>query len=448
MRGKSLPIQKHSVSGRSLSPSPPAPLPQGRGEEESPSPPAPLPQGRGEKSKINFGTIESHMQMPLPIIAELLAELVRIPSINPMGRGDIAPELSGEARMIDQLEAILNQHGVTSERQAVAPNRDNLIARFVPANPIGKPILWEAHQDTVPVDGMTIDPFAATIENGKLYGRGACDVKAGTTAMLAAFLRLIQESPANARPITLAFTVDEEHTFLGVQTLAASNLDVEFAIIAEPTGLNIVHCHKGVIRWSIETQGIAGHSSRPEQGVNAIYRMGQVVSLIEEFAEQLAASDADAVLGPPTLSVGIIDGGVSPNTIPDQCMIELDRRLLPSEEPMQTMHDLEQFLRSRIDFDIAVSLPHFVCPALGSTGSEPLVHNLGTAIDAVVGQHEVMAVGYGTDASTLYKAGIPSVVFGPGSIEQAHTKDEWVELKQVEQAAEILFRFATHQPEA
>ena len=389
------------------------------------------------------GTIESSMQMILPSIPELLATLVRIPSINPMGRTDLPVDVTGESRMIDALEAILQEHGVTTERQPVASGRDNLLARFVPAKPLGKPIIWEAHQDTVPVDGMTIDPFAATIKDGKLYGRGACDVKAGTTAMLSAFLRLAKENPANARPITLAFTVDEEHTFLGVQTLAASKIDAEFAIVAEPTDLNIVHCHKGVIRWSIETTGIAGHSSRPDQGVNAIYRMGTLVTLIETFAEQLAQQSADNVLGPPSLSVGIIDGGVSPNTIPDQCFIEIDRRLLPNEEPMQTLADLEQFLRSQIDFDFTMSKPHFVCPALGNAGSEPLVRGLGEAIDAIVGTHEVMGVSYGTDASTLHKAGIPSVVFGPGSIEQAHTKDEWIELKQVEHAAEILVRFAT-----
>jgi acetylornithine deacetylase len=375
-------------------------------------------------------------------IPTLLADLVRLPSVNPMGRTDLPPALVHEARVTDYLEAHLRDLGVPVERQRVAPGRDNLVARYSPPNPPFT-VLWEAHQDTVPVDGMTIDPFAAEVRDGKLYGRGACDVKAGIAYMLTAFARLVREKPTGSAAVVLAFTVDEEHTFLGVQHLMRSGVRADCAVVAEPTGLNIVDAHKGVVRWQIETPGVACHSSRPDQGVNAVYRMARLLLGIEEYAQKLSASRSDPRLGPPTLSVGTVQGGVSPNTVPDRCRIDIDRRLLPGEKPADAVADLDAFLRSYpgVDFPFTTERK-LACPPLGSGGSGELVARLGRAIDAVAGSHEVVAVPYGTDASTIAEAGVPAVVFGPGDIAQAHTKDEWVELGPVEQAAVALFRFA------
>ncbi len=374
-------------------------------------------------------------------IPTLLADLVRLPSVNPMGRTDLPPALVHEARVTDYLEAHLRDLGVSVERQRVAPGRDNLVARYSPPNPPFT-VLWEAHQDTVPVDGMTIDPFAAEVRDGKLYGRGACDVKAGIAYMLTAFARLVREKPTGSAAVVLAFTVDEEHTFLGVQHLMRSGVRADCAVVAEPTGLNIVDAHKGVVRWQIETPGVACHSSRPDQGVNAVYRMARLLLGIEEYAQKLSASRSDPRLGPPTLSVGTVQGGVSPNTVPDRCRIDIDRRLLPGEKPADAVADLDAFLRSYpgVDFPFTTERK-LACPPLGSGGSGELVARLGRAIDAVAGSHEVVAVPYGTDASTIAEAGVPAVVFGPGDIAQAQTKEEWVELGPVEQAAVALFRF-------
>ena len=289
---------------------------------------------------------------------------------------------------------------------------------------------------------MTIDPFGAVVRDGKLYGRGACDVKAGAVAMLTAFARLVREKPAGSAAVTLAFTVDEEHTFLGVQHLMNAGVRADCAVVAEPTRLNIVRAHKGVVRWQIETDGVAGHSSRPDLGVNAVYRMARVLTGIEEYAGTLMAGRADPLLGPPTLSVGMVAGGASPNTIPDACRIELDRRVLPGERADDAPADLDAFLRTRVGVPFRTVPPKLACPALTPAGSDRLVGRLGTAIDAVVGGHRVEGVPYGTDASTIAEAGVPAVVFGPGDIAQAHTKDEWVELAEIDRAAEILYRFA------
>jgi acetylornithine deacetylase len=377
----------------------------------------------------------------------LLRDLVALPSINPMGRPLQGPEIY-EHRLTSYLEDFFRSLGVPWRRQPVAPQRDNILATSGSPE-AGSTLILEAHQDTVPAEHMTIEPFAARIENGRLYGRGACDIKGGMAAMLAAFARLVRDQPRGAARVVLACTVDEEHTFLGVQELVRENLIAGVsgrvrAVVAEPTSLRIVDAHKGVVRWDVQTAGRSCHSSTPERGVNAIYHMARLLPLIEQYAEQLRSSRSDPRLGPPTLSVGLIEGGTSVNTIPDRCRIEIDRRLLPGEDPLAAPKHLHLFLNERAAAPIAFeSSPLWLnCPSLSADLSGELVARLGEAIDTVVGSHQVEAVPYGTDASTLAEAGIPAVVFGPGDIAKAHTCDEWVPLDEVEQASEILYRLA------
>lgn len=373
----------------------------------------------------------------------LLRDLVALPSVNPMGRPLQGPEFF-EHRVTAYLEDFFQGLGVPYERQAVAPLRDNIVARLdVPG--ATRTLMFEVHQDTVPTDNMTIDPFAARVEGGRLYGRGACDIKGGMAAMLAAFARLVRQRPRGPFHVLMACSVDEEHTSLGVQRLADGGPRADLAVVAEPTRLQIVHAHKGIARWHMHTTGRSCHSSSPEQGVNAVYRMGRLLAGIERFADELRASRTDPVLGPPTLSVGRIEGGTSVNTVPDRCRIEVDRRLVSGEDPQAARGQLVAFLRERagIDFPFECEELRLSKTALSPHGSEELVARLGRAIDAVVGAHRVHAVPYGTDASTLSEAGTPAVVFGPGDIAQAHTADEWVDLDEVGRASEILCRLAT-----
>jgi acetylornithine deacetylase len=374
--------------------------------------------------------------------ARLLRDLVRLPSINPMGRALQGPNVY-EHQVTAYLEAFFRNLGVPYWRQSVASLRDNIVAHTqLPGQ--RRTILFEVHQDTVPTDNMTIDPFGAAIENGRLYGRGACDVKGGMAAMLSTFARVVRERPPQVANLTLACTVDEEHTFLGVQHLMQSGVQADVAVVAEPTQLQIVNAHKGLVRWYLTSLGKSCHSSRPEQGVNAIYRMAGLLIGVEQYAEALRTSRAHPRLGPPTLSVGRIEGGTSANTVPDRCRVEIDRRLLPGEDPLAALRDLQTYLRqsAQVDFPFESSEPCLRAPALGSEGSDDLVAQLGRAIDSVKGGHEVTAVPYGTDASTIAQAGIPAVVFGPGDIARAHTCDEWVPLEEVEAASEILYRLA------
>jgi len=375
----------------------------------------------------------------------LLQDLVSIPSINPMGRPASGPEYF-EHRLTAYLEDFFRSLGVRYERQPVAPLRDNIIAYYdVPG--AYETLMFEAHQDTVPAHNMRIDPFAAKIEDGRLYGRGACDIKGGLAAMLAAFARVVREKPRHAQSLILACAVDEEFTFRGITEIVLSGLRPDFAVVAEPTNLDIVHAHKGVVRWHLTTTGRACHSSQPHHGVNAIYRMARLLVGIEQYATELAATRVDPLLGPATLSVGRIEGGQSVNVVPDWCCIEIDRRVVGGEDANQAPVELAEYLRQLPDIDFEFQcLPPWMCKQpLEPHGNEELVGRLARAIDKVRGWHRVRAVPFGTDASTLAEAGIPSVVFGPGDIAQAHTDDEWVSVEEVEQASEILFHLAARE---
>jgi acetylornithine deacetylase len=377
----------------------------------------------------------------------LLQDLVSIPSVNPMGRDLRGPDFF-ETRITAYLEEFFRGRGVRHERQLVAAGRDNILAYYEPPD-ARRTLVLEVHQDTVPTDGMTIDPFAARVEDGRLYGRGACDIKGGMAAMMSAFARLVREKPAGAARVVMACTVDEEFTFLGVRKLATTDLrgavngPVE-AVVAEPTGLDVVHAHKGAVRWDLLTHGRSCHSSRPELGVNAIYHMAALLPHVERFADELRATRVDPLLGPATLSVGRIEGGLSVNTVPDRCRVEMDRRLLPGEQPAEAAGELLAYLRGRARDGVRFTFsdPWLSAPALSPDGSADLVARLLRAAEPVAGKRRVTAVPYGTDAGPLALSGVPCVVFGPGDIARAHTCDEWVPLDEAEQAAEILYRLA------
>jgi acetylornithine deacetylase/succinyl-diaminopimelate desuccinylase family protein len=375
-------------------------------------------------------------------LTQLLSALVSIPSVNPMGRSVAGPEYF-ETRLTNYLEAWLRDLGVRFERQPVAAGRDNLLAWY-DAPRARRLILFDVHQDTVPADGMTVPPFVPEITGGRLTGRGSCDVKGSMAAMLWAFARLVRERPAGSASVLLACTVDEEFTHIGSSRLAETNHGAELAIVAEPTSLDIVHCHKGVLRFKIRTKGVACHSSTPHLGQNAIYRMGAVVAVLEKHAGALAASTPDAILGPPTLSVGRIEGGQSVNVVPDWCEIEVDRRLVPGEDAdsaVKSVRALVERIFEQPEY-VELSQPWVLMPPLAPQATQ-WIEPLASAIaKATAHKPRVLGVPFGTDAGPLSEKGTPCVVFGPGDIAQAHTKDEWIDLEQVHLSAAAYFQIA------
>lgn len=381
----------------------------------------------------------------------ILKDLVAIPSVNPMGRDVTGPEFF-ETRVTEYLCQHLTSRGIPFESIEVAPGRSNVIAR-IDSPGSNRTVLLDAHQDTVPVDGMTIPPFDPVEQDGRLYGRGSCDVKGGMAAMLSAFTRLADERPANMPNVVLSLTCDEEATSIGVNALTGSWSNKtpayrmcptrpDVAIIAEPTELDIVVAHRGASRWKLHTQGRACHSSRPNEGINAIYRMARVVSCLEEYARWLPDSrPAHPLCGPATLSVGRIDGGSSVNVVPDHCNIEVDRRVIPGEDQYGVIEELKAHLQKHLDFEVLHDAPYCASPPLGDGANGALAKELMESIASVVGPKTILGVPYGTHASRFAMNGVPSVVFGPGNIAQAHTKDEWIEIAQLHQAAEIYYQF-------
>jgi acetylornithine deacetylase ArgE len=392
--------------------------------------------------------------MPLDLLATL-RDLVATPSVNPMGRAISGPEYF-EHRLTDYLQQLFARFNIPTLRQTVAPLRDNLIARLDGSPSLdegGQLILLEAHQDTVPVDGMTIPPFHPQVRDGLLYGRGSCDIKGGMAAMLAAMVRLAEELPTPRPTVLMACTVNEEHGFTGATALCQfwSGQSIEIiprrpdaAIVAEPTNLNVVVAHKGMVRWRCRTQGRAAHSSQPERGENAIFRMARVLAALEKYQQNVVGKLADHPLcGRPTLNVGTINGGLSVNTVPDSCTIEIDRRLVPGEQPAVARQQVIDFLAG--ETALADSIQHEPAfmqgTGLNDAHNRALADRISAAAKSVLGRApKIQGVPYGTDAFCYDAAGVPSVVFGPGSIDQAHTADEWVPLAEVDLAAEVLYR--------
>jgi acetylornithine deacetylase len=291
---------------------------------------------------------------------------------------------------------------------------------------------------------MTISPFIPEIAGGRLSGRGSCDVKGSMAAMLWAFARLVRERRSSSASVLLACTVDEEFTHLGSSRLAHSKHGADLAIVAEPTLLNLVHCHKGVFRFKIRTKGVACHSSTPHLGQNAIHRMGDVLAILRNYAGMLSGSAPDPILGPPTLSVGRIDGGQSVNVVPDWCEIEVDRRLIPGEDAATALDTVKQIVSKLFDEPdcVEVSQPWVHMPPLVSQATY-WIEPVSNAIQRATGRRpEAIGVPFGTDAGPLSEQGTPCLVFGPGDIAQAHTKDEWIALEQVDLAARAYFQIA------
>lgn len=390
--------------------------------------------------------------MPLDVL-ETLCDLVRLPSVNPMGR-EVGGDEYFEYQVTDYLQRLFERLGWPYRRQAIEPRRDNIVARVdgdVPAERGGAILMFEAHQDTVPVDGMTIPPWTPEIRDGRVYGRGACDIKGGMACMLAALSRLADERPAGRPTIVMACSVNEEYGFGGAPRIGDLwQGDSPFlprapdaVIVAEPTSLDVVVAHKGAVRWRCHTRGRAAHSSQPQAGDNAIYRMARVLATLERYARDTAPTlGQHALVGQPSLSVGLVSGGVSVNTVPDRCTIEIDRRVLPGEDPQAAYQHVVEFVARELRDDPLVehAPPYLTSCGLSDELSRPFAERLSEIIRQGGGPGRCVGVPYGTDAPAFAGAGIPTVVFGPGSIAQAHTADEWISVEQLQRATEIFYR--------
>ena len=393
-------------------------------------------------------------------LLELLQDLVRIPSVNPMGR-EVSGDIYYEGRMTEYLErwfTALSGLGVEFKRNTLEPGRDNIAAIFPGSRHWedgGRVIMLEAHQDTVPIDGMTISPFEPIIHDGKMYGRGSCDIKGGMACMLTAFKRFVESPPADRPTVVMACTVNEEFGMSGAAKLCDLWMEEQWfpkpdaIIVAEPTLLDVVVAHKGVTRFEIEVTGTACHSSQPELGKNAIYRMARIIQVLEQYAGEVVGTlNKHPLVTNPTLNVGMIEGGISVNTVPDRCSIEVGRRTSPTEIPEEAYHHILDYVRQNIadeDWaeDVIFHKPTISCGGLSDQFNGEFASYVQSVVQQAGYAGQRIGVPYGTDAQAFSLHQIATVVLGPGSIDQAHTKDEWIEVEQLTAAAELYYQLIT-----
>ena len=366
-----------------------------------------------------------------PAIA-YLRDYVAIPSVNPMGRTDLPPEIVGEAAFAEPLLEQLRGLSIDVIRVGSA-QRPSVVAEVHAGEGGGDTVLVASHLDTVPVDGMEISPFDPAVEGGRLYGRGSCDTKAGMAALVAALERVLDRGVLR-RNLILVGEADEELGSQGVRDVlgALGNRRPDWVLATEPTELRVVNCHKGVVHVRMEARGRACHASNPSEGSNAIILLSRAALALDSLAASLA-DRRDPELGPATLSVGIMRGGHAPNVVPDHAHLVADRRLLPGESLAGVRAEFEQALA---DAGISESVEIAACslekPTLSTAHDHPAVLCCTRALVATGREGERSGVAFGTDAGVFEGAGLPGVVLGPGSILRAHTAREYVEIDQVE----------------
>jgi len=288
---------------------------------------------------------------------------------------------------------------------------------------------------------MQFEPFAPRVEGDILYGRGSADDKGSVAAMMAALIDIAKSGAKPPLTVIFSATADEEFRMRGLLGLFDAGLTATAAaaIVGEPTNLEIIIAHKGVARFKISTAGKAAHGSRPDMGVNAIYRMGKVIQALEAYAKRGVGRETHPMLGKATLSVGVIRGGEYANVVPDYCEIQVDRRLLPGEEGRRAIADVRNYLVDAINEELGleISAPDILVPGLSLSADDPLVHAVGARAREVTGKSPLDGMSGTTHAGQFVERGIPALVFGPGKMGQAHTATEELDLTQVEQAARI-----------
>ncbi len=365
-------------------------------------------------------------------VVTLLQQLVRIPSVNP----DNAPGTphTGEETLAVFLSGWLESIGAEVQLEEVRTGRPNLIARFAPLD--GRPrILLGPHLDTVGVGGMTIDPFAADIRDGKLWGRGACDTKGPMAAMLWA-LHENRDRLADL-PVAVdfvAFMGEESGQWGSKEFVKTHGEDYTFALVGEPTSMDVVHVTKGSLWATLRATGKAAHSSQPDRGENAILKLTRALDRLDCHLGAELAAFTHTVLGHSTMNVGVIRGGSRPNIVPDLAEAEIDIRLTPSLVAAGGALNLLRDTLAFHDLPVEIVNPH-ENPPMETPTEHPMIQRLLAQGASLAGAP------WFSDAAHLSHGGVPSICIGPGSIDQAHTADEFINLAELHQGAEFFTRF-------
>ena len=363
-------------------------------------------------------------------VFKLAWRLVSIPS---------GPEV-GTHEIVEWLRDFLLQEGLLADTQPVNGTKHLNLLLKIPGKYEEVRLLLNGHLDTVP---SSPNAPAPQFRQGKLYGRGAADMKGAVAAMVMALVALHRAQIPLRYGVLFTGVAGEEIGGLGTKAFLEAGGHAEMAIVGEPTNLRLVTAHKGVEWIQIVVEGRSAHASCPQEGVNAISWAAKVVQALEEWAEGRKTDKRHPLLGPPTLNVGIVQGGVAPNVVPDRCVIQLDYRWLPSETGGELLTEIEDLITQvlkedpRVRFNISRMKETLHCKPLEAPLNHPLVSIVRAVLADAGLPSEPQGVPYGTDAAWLAGFGIPTVVWGPGDIRQAHSENEYIELNQVWEATKL-----------
>ncbi len=371
-----------------------------------------------------------------------LATMVATPSVNPFG-GNVTKGYR-ELEFADLYQDQMASLGLQISRREVVVGRPNVFGRIIGherKSEHKKCVMLAGHIDTVGVEGYP-DPFNPMIRDGRLYGRGSCDMKAALAAYIEVAHILQNHDIRLTGDLVIAGVVDEESGMIGSKDISENGPIPDLAIVGEPTELKVCHTHKGQLCMHIKTFGKACHSSVPEMGINAISLMADVIKGIERYANDLANRPGHPVCGHARVNPGVIKGGSISSAVPDYCELEVDRRFLPGETPEAIVSEyrsiLENISRQNPDFRYEIGKPTVDNAALDTPVESEVVSTIASAFEAIRGRPaDVGVFPAATDAPHFL---CPAVVCGPGSIYQAHTLDEYVAIDELTASARIYLR--------
>jgi len=366
---------------------------------------------------------------------ELLKSLVRINSVN----STLVEGAPGEAEIAEHIAGFMQSMGLQTRLEEVEPGRQNVVGVLKGAGG-GPTLMLNGHMDTVGIDYMEIDPLDPIVKNGRLYGRGANDMKGGLAAILAATKALVDSGVKIRGDLIVAGVCDEEYASIGTERLM-EEVRPDAAVIGEPTGLQILVAHKGFAWVDVETRGVAAHGSRPEIGVDAIAKMGKVLVEIERLQEEVLPRKRHRLVGSPSVHASTIHGGRELSTYPDHCKLQVERRLIPGEEQRDVDAEMEALLASlsKADpkFDGSYRIT-FIRGPMEVSPDEEICRVLNRSALDVTGKEPSFVGGSGwMDTEIIWKRGTPAVAFGPRGA-GSHAAVEYVELDSVIDASEIL----------
>lgn len=360
-------------------------------------------------------------------LVELTQALVRAPGHNPPGE---------EAASAAVLAAACRDRGLEVEVTEVAPGRPNVSATLT-GGP-GRGLLLLGHTDVVPPgEGWSGDPYEGGLRDGRLFGRGTADMKGGLAACLVALDALRRSGVSLSGPIELAALVDEEEIGLGIRHYMSGDRSAfQGCVVAEPTDLQTIIAARGDAYVEVSVHGVAAHSGRPDDGRNAIYGAARVIEELRRWHGELTA-EAHPLVGPPTWSVGLVDGGQGTSTVPAHAHISADRRLLPGEDPDRVLADVRERLGrlglAEDGLTVEVSMPMSM-PGFETAADHPFVVATDRALQESGGPGlELAGWTAACDGGFLARdAGVPTLVLGPGSVnDQAHRPDESVAVEDL-----------------